>query len=128
MDDRIREDYERNGSWGISTSIDLHSCNPGYIRDAEKIKEFVARLCELIKTKRFGECTVIHFGERDEVAGFSMVQLIESSIISGHFANRTNNVYIDVFSCRYYNPEEVAEFSRRFFEAKDHTFKYILRK
>jgi S-adenosylmethionine/arginine decarboxylase-like enzyme len=67
--------------------------------------------------KRFGDCQVVHFGEEERVAGFSMIQLIETSLISGHFANLTNSAYIDIFSCKAYDPNTVAEFTRKFFQA-----------
>ena len=78
--------------------------------------------------KRFGECTVVNFGEDERVAGFSMTQLIETSLISGHFANQTNAVYLDIFSCKYYNPYEAANFAKEFFEAESYTVNYLLRK
>ena len=101
--------------WGIACSIDLYDCTPETIRDADKIKRFVAELCDLIEMKRFGETQVVHFGEDERVAGFSMVQLIETSLISAHFANHTNTVYLDVFSCKPYNPETVQTFAEQFF-------------
>lgn len=125
---KIFSDYKKNKSWGIITNIDLHSCDPTLIRDGNKIKKFVEELCAFIKAKRFGECIVVHFGKRKAVEGFSMVQLIESSLISGHFANASNNAYIDIFSCKYYDPEKAAEFSKKFFKAKDYTLHYIFRK
>ena len=128
MDDPIKRDYEQGDYWGLASSIDLHSCDPDTIRDAEKIKRFVVELCELIDMKRFGECTVVNFGEDPRVAGFSMAQLIETSLISAHFANQTNNVYLDVFSCKYYDPKKTAEFAKKFFQAKDYTLNYTFRK
>tara|TARA_B100000745_G_scaffold95152_1_gene60119 strand:- start:4595 stop:4975 length:381 start_codon:yes stop_codon:yes gene_type:complete len=124
-----RDDYDQNGSWGILASIDLHSCNPDFIRDAEKIKDFTRQFCDLIDVTRFGECQIVHFADHDEdVAGFSMVQLIETSLVSGHFANKTNNVYLDVFSCKYYDPDAAHEFAKKFFEARDSTVCVLLRK
>ena len=76
------------------------------------------KLCDLIKMKRFGECQVVRFGVDERVQGYSMVQLIETSLISGHFANLTNAAYIDIFSCKPYDPEEVARFTQAFFEAE----------
>lgn len=124
----MEEAFLENDSWGLSTAIDLHSCNPGLIRDAKKIKEFTIELCKLLKVKRFGECIVVHFGESEEIAGFSLVQLIETSLISGHFANKTNNAYIDIFSCRYYDPNTAIDFCSDFFEAEDLQSNCILRK
>lgn len=113
-EDMIRESSKQT-VWGIASSIDIYECNPETIRDADKIREFVARLCELIEMKRFGETQVVHFGEEERVAGFSMVQLIETSLISAHFANLTNTVYLDVFSCKPYDLETVEEFAKEFF-------------
>jgi S-adenosylmethionine decarboxylase len=78
----------------------------------------VAELCDLIKMKRFGKTQVVHFGEDERVAGFSMTQLIETSLISAHFANQSNTTYLDVFSCKTYDPKVVAGFSKTFFKAR----------
>ena len=101
--------------WGIASSIDIYDCDPGTIRSADAIRRFVVDLCELIEMKRFGETQVVHFGEDDRVAGYSMVQLIETSLISAHFANLTNTTYLDVFSCKAYDPEIVRIFSQSYF-------------
>ena len=120
--------YDRGDYWGMLTSLDLHDCDGKLIRNKRAIKEYVVKLCKKIKMRRFGDTKVINFGEAEEVAGFSMLQLIETSLISGHFANKTNNAYIDIFSCKYYNPEEVAEFTKKFFRAKDYDMHLALRK
>jgi len=104
-------------AWGLCTAVDLQDCNPDRIRDAEAIKRYVVELCELIGMKRFGECQVVNFGE-GRVAGYSMVQLISTSLISGHFANDTNNAYLDIFSCKGYDPAVVESFSKEFFGAR----------
>jgi len=101
--------------WGIASSIDIYDCDPERIRSAEFIRRFVVELCDLIEMKRFGETQVVHFGEDEKVAGFSMVQLIETSLISAHFANLTNATYLDVFSCKPYDPEVVRDFAEHRF-------------
>jgi S-adenosylmethionine/arginine decarboxylase-like enzyme len=105
----------QEGAWGLLTSIDLEDCNGDTIRDADAIKRYVLELCELIDMKRFGDTTVVHFGEDERVAGYSMFQLIETSCISAHFANDTNTSYIDIFSCKCYDPKVAAEFTKKFF-------------
>lgn len=104
--------------WGLACSFDIYECNPASIRDADRIKEFVVQLCDLIQMKRFGDTQVVHFGEDEQVAGYSMTQLIETSLISAHFANLTNTVYLDVFSCKEYDPLLVEKFATEFFEGK----------
>ncbi len=112
--------------WGLLTSLDLYHCNPTTIRSPKKIRQYIVELCKLIEMRRFGECQVVHFGEDERVKGYSVVQLIETSLISGHFANLTNAAYIDIFSCKSYEPEEAVRFTRNFFEAESveiHTVK-----
>ncbi len=122
------QEYIAENAWGKSTSIDLYDCDPELIRSADEIKRFVYELCDLIEVTRFGECTVVHFGEREEIAGYSMTQLIETSLVSGHFANKTNTAYLDVFSCKYYDPEIVAAKAKEFFKAKEVRLNSVLRK
>lgn len=124
----IKKEFEKQKAWGISTSIDLYGCNPSSIRDGELIKKYVVELCDLIKVTRFGECVVVNFGEDERIAGFSMTQLIETSLVSGHFANQTNTAYLDVFSCKYFDPQVVGDFSKEFFEASEMIIKHTLRK
>ncbi|MFH1822371.1 MAG: S-adenosylmethionine decarboxylase [Patescibacteria group bacterium] len=126
-DQVILDKYQKENPWGMCTSIDLKDCNPEIIRDANKIREFVKELCKLIDMKRFGETTVVDFGEDPRVSGFSMTQLIETSLISGHFANQTNAVYLDVFSCKYYSPQQAAEYAKEFFQAKSYKLNHLFR-
>ncbi|MDP8214422.1 MAG: S-adenosylmethionine decarboxylase [Candidatus Euphemobacter frigidus] len=110
----IDEAFKR-AAWGVAASIDIYNCAPETIRNADKIHQFVRELCDLISMKRFGDTQVIHFGEDERVAGFSMIQLIETSLISAHFANQSNTTYLDVFSCKPYEPAIVEEFALKFF-------------
>jgi len=123
----IKKEFLDTNAWGILASIDIFDCNAQKIRNRKTIKSYVDSLCELIKMKQFGETQIVHFGEDEKVAGFSMIQLIETSLISGHFANKTNNAYIDIFSCKFYEPSVAAEFTKTFFEAKKMKMNYILR-
>lgn len=128
MEKITKEAYEKGRYWGLSTSIDLYSCDGGLIRNADKIKQFVRELCDLIEMKRYGECQVVDFGDDPRVSGFSMTQLIETSLISAHFANQSGNVYLDVFSCKFYDPQTVAAFAKEFFRAQDVIAKCTFRK
>lgn len=109
---------ENTAPWGLLTGLDLYKCDPATIRDPEKIKQYVLELCDLIEMKRFGPCRVVHFGRDERVEGYSMIQFIETSLISGHFANLTNAAYIDVFSCKPYDSNRLAQFTKEFFKAE----------
>lgn len=113
-------------AWGLSASIDLQHCHPDTIRSRKKIQAYVVALCDLIGMKRYGDCQIVHFGE-GRVAGYSMIQLIETSLISGHFANDTNRAYLDIFSCKGYDPVVAEAFSKRFFGARSSSLSSTLR-
>ncbi len=123
----LEERYKQTAPWGISTSVDIYDCEPEIIRDDKSIKRFVYELCDIIKMKPFGECQVVHFGEDEKIAGFSMTQLIETSLISGHFANASNTAYLDIFSCKFYEPREIAEFAMSFFKGDHYKIQMALR-
>ena len=127
-DTGIKPEAVQVAVWGIASAIDIYDCNPQKIRSADLIRNFVVELCELIEMKRFGDTQVVHFGEDERVAGYSMVQLIETSLISAHFANLTNTVYLDVFSCKSYDPETVKSFSQNYFGGKYSILNVTLRR
>lgn len=108
-------------AWGLEAQIDLQGCDPDVIRDKELIENFVVELCDLIKMKRFGSCTVVHFGKQKRIAGFSFTQLIETSLVSGHLANATNAAYLNIFSCKEFDPKIVEDFCGAYFKAKEAT-------
>jgi S-adenosylmethionine decarboxylase len=104
-------------SWGISSSIDMYDCDLSLMQNADAIREFVKILCDRIKMRRYGETQVVFFGDEPRVQGFSMTQLIETSLISAHFADASRAIYLDVFSCASYDPQDVAKFAADYFKA-----------
>lgn len=126
-DNDVVKKFKSDKAWGLCTNVDLKNCNPETIRNPEKIREFILKLCDLIEMKRFGDPTIVHFGPNERVAGYSMTQLIETSLVSGHFANETDSAYLDIFSCKEYPPEKTARFCQQFFEAKSMDFNVVFR-
>lgn len=104
--------------WGLSSSTDLYGCNPAFIRSPAKIRQFVLELCDLIKMKRHGDTIIQRFGD-GSLEGYSMFQFIETSSITAHFDETENRAFIDIFSCKSFDPEVAAQFSKEFFEAKE---------
>lgn len=114
---KFEKEFHLLNSWGMLTSIDLKNCNPKTIRSYDHLKKYMYDLCDFIDMRRFGEPTIITFGEEDKVLGYSMTQFIETSLVSGHFADETNAGFIDIFSCKLYNPMKAAQFTQNYFEA-----------
>ena len=115
--------------WGVSSSIDLYECDLSLMQNADAIREFVKILCDdQIKMKRYGDTQVVFFGDEPRVQGFSMTQLIETSLVSAHFADASCAIYLDVFSCAPYDPEDVAKFAQEYFKARHYNLNVAYRK
>ncbi len=126
--DNIKKEFDTHNALGLHTTIDLKNCNPETIRSADAIRDYVIQLCDLIEMNRFGDPLIVNLGQTPELVGYSMVQLIETSNISAHFINIDNSIYVDIFSCKLYNPYIVAEFTKNFFNSNDYVINILLRK
>lgn len=60
--------------------------------------------------------------------GFTLVQLISTSNICGHFCEEDNAAYLDVFSCKPYNINHVVDEVHKFFKPEDMRINYFERK
>ena len=97
------------------------------ISDGEYIKQFAIDLADHIHMKRYGEPIAVRFGAEPKVEGYSLIQLIETSCIAGHFAEDTDRAFIDVFSCKEYPPEETAQYCKEYFGAKKMEYATLFR-
>jgi S-adenosylmethionine/arginine decarboxylase-like enzyme len=105
-------------TFGMEVVLNLYDCNPQTICCKEKLLEYPRELCQVIEMTPYGAPFAERFGLNEaRTAGYSIVQLIETSSITGHFSEEWNSAYINIFSCKEFDPEQSAEFSRRFFEA-----------
>jgi len=117
IDSQIVDEYKETGPWGMSVAIDLHSADPKSIRDKDFITQFIKDLVKYIDMRAYGEPIVVNFGDNPRVAGYSAIQLIETSSITAHFANATNSVHLDIFSCKYFKPRNAAIWCKKYFNA-----------
>lgn len=100
--------------WGYHLILDCRACRG--VNDADNIRDFVAELVPSIDMKSWGEPVVQHFAEHSpEHAGYSLVQLVETSSITGHFAEITGDAYLDIFSCKVFDTETVKRVVRAYF-------------
>lgn len=113
-------------AWGYQLSLDCYNGQKDFITNGEHIANFAKELVKRIDMKAFGEPQVIHFGE-DDKQGYTLVQLIETSNICGHFCDDTGNFYLDVFSCKPYDKEVVKEIVEVFFAPERIVEHYIER-
>ncbi|MFO8052954.1 MAG: S-adenosylmethionine decarboxylase [Candidatus Omnitrophota bacterium] len=114
--------------FGYELIINLKGCNPEILSSKKKLQEYVDQLCELIKMKKFGKTILNYFGEnKDFTKGYSLVQLIETSSITGHFSDKWNAAYLNIFSCQDYNHKTARRFTKKFFQAKKMSSRLIIR-
>jgi S-adenosylmethionine/arginine decarboxylase-like enzyme len=92
--------------WGYHLLLDLACCRLEAVRSAEELRAFVVELVDAIDMVAYGEPLLAHFAEHvPDAAGWSLVQLIETSSITGHFCDASGDAYLDVFSCKGFEPE-----------------------
>ena len=106
--------------------LDCAGCNHEKITSAENITEFAKKLVERIDMVAYGEPQVVNFGSGNK-AGYTLVQLIETSNICAHFVNENDTMYLDVFSCKPYDDEIVIATVEQYFDAKYVRPNYITR-
>jgi S-adenosylmethionine/arginine decarboxylase-like enzyme len=105
--------------FGWEVIMNLRGCDPEVIGSAEELKRYVKEICEKIEMKRYKRTIIYHFGYGEpHTKGYSLVQLIETSAITGHFSELWNSAYINIFSCKKFSYKEAIEFSLYFFKAK----------
>ena len=101
--------------WGKHLVLDVMGCDITKANDPEYIKQFTKELVKLIDMKPFGEPQVVHFADGGDKAGWTMIQLIETSNIMGHFLDHNGDLYLDVFSCKDFDPLVVVEALNKWF-------------
>jgi S-adenosylmethionine/arginine decarboxylase-like enzyme len=112
--------------WGYHYILNLGTCNPKAIRNPTTIARFAKTLVRKIDMVAYGEPQVQHFGSGNK-AGYTMIQLIETSNICAHFVEETNDIYLDVFSCKPFEASEVDTVVKFFFQPQRISRRMILR-
>jgi S-adenosylmethionine/arginine decarboxylase-like enzyme len=100
--------------WGYHLIADFGKCVPASIRCRRNIIRFSNTLVKEIDMVPYGEPSVEHFGEGNK-SGFTLVQLIQTSNICAHFVEETNDIYLDVFSCKPFDPKVVERVTSLYF-------------
>jgi len=120
-------------NYGIELILDLHGCDSSKFT-RESISGYFERLCELIDMKR----EVLHFWddvgvpEEDKqnlphTQGTSAVQFILTSSIVIHALDQLGAIYINIFSCKAYDPKLAEKFTVEWFGASDCSARFIER-
>jgi S-adenosylmethionine/arginine decarboxylase-like enzyme len=113
-------------SWGYHLIINAADCNPEAIRSKQTIAAFVKTLVSAIDMKAYGAPRIVRFGSGLQ-QGYTLVQLIETSNITAHFAEETNDIYFDVFSCKTFAPKAAIAVFKEYFQPSKLQVKFFPR-
>jgi S-adenosylmethionine/arginine decarboxylase-like enzyme len=97
----------RPAPWGMLAAIDLHGCEPRRLEDPNTIRRFVSNAIAAIGMRAHGPLRLERFGD-GELEGWSAMQFIETSSITIHADEASGRCFIDIFSCREFDPEIAA--------------------
>lgn len=112
--------------WGYHLILNARKCRPAAIRSAETITHFTKDLVKKIDMVPYGEPQVVRFGSGNK-QGYTLVQLIETSNICAHFVEETNDLYLDVFSCKPFHAKDVKDVMHVYF-APEHSDAILLKR
>ena len=119
---------EKIGYWGYHLILDCQGCDRSKIASKDNLKAFIQALVEEIDMKAFGEPVLEHFATHDpDKGGYSLVQLIETSSITGHFVDKNGDAYIDVFSCKPFSIEDTKDVVTKYFHPQKIKVHYLTR-
>lgn len=113
-------------NWGYHLTLDCSGCSHDAITDYDTIYRFTKQLVNDIDMVAFGEPQIVNFGTGNK-AGYTLVQLIETSNICAHFCNDTDTFYLDVFSCKRFDTGVVVKLVEEYFDVKLLTHSYFER-
>jgi S-adenosylmethionine decarboxylase len=93
--------------WGMLAAIDLHDSDRARLADPDTIRHFVPALIAAIGMRAHGPLMIDRFGD-DVLEGWSALQFIETSSITVHADEVFGRCFVDVFSCKPFDPDLAA--------------------
>lgn len=106
--------------FGMELQLDLAGCDLVVLDSRDDLIVFMSLLAERIGMTTYGDPIAVRFGEGD-LAGWTVVQLITTSNMNLHAVPANQTLFLNIFSCRRFNPKEATDFAVEFFHATNHT-------
>jgi S-adenosylmethionine/arginine decarboxylase-like enzyme len=112
--------------WGYHAIVNAFKCPTHLINNKLIIHDFAKDIVKQINMVAYGQPMIQHFGDGNK-AGYTLVQLIETSNITGHFCDESGDAYLDIFSCREFNPQVVKNVIQYHFHPQSLDLKMLTR-
>lgn len=111
-------------NYGKELILDLHNCDPSTF-NRKDIRNYFKELCELIDMKReqlhwwddHGVPPEQHATE-PHLKGTTAIQFIQTSNVTIHTLDIMKHAYVNIFSCKDFDPEVAKEFTRNWFKGE----------
>jgi S-adenosylmethionine/arginine decarboxylase-like enzyme len=114
--------------WGKHLIVDMSYGKKERVSSADHIRRFAEILVEAIGVKACGPPVLQHVAAHmPDAAGYSLVQLIETSTISGRFCDRSGDAYIDIVSCSDFDSERALDVIKNMFEPEHMRYMTVVR-
>lgn len=108
--------------YGKELILDMHNVKNTKLFTRRNIKKFMIELCNLIDMKRED----LHFWDElytpkkdrfteEHLIGTSAIQFITTSNITIHTLDVMKRVYLNIFTCKDFDPEVARDFCRKYF-------------
>ena len=112
--------------WGKHLMADCKGCDKTAVRSPGTIRLFIQEVVRRIDMTAVGPPLIEYLCEGDPKEGYSFVQLISTSNITGHLMN-SGEAYFDFFSCKEFDPKIVEQCIEEFFSPERVRYNFITR-
>jgi S-adenosylmethionine/arginine decarboxylase-like enzyme len=111
--------------WGYHLLLDCTGCSN--IDDKDTILAFVKAVCERIGMTPHGDPVLEYLNEGRPNQGYSLMQMITTSNITGHFMELDGVAYIDIFSTKQFDVDSTLKVVDEYFHPRRSRLNFITR-
>lgn len=121
-----QEIHTPDESWGLHLLVDARGMNKE-IDDEADIERFFTELIADLDMKPLTKFFCVKVDNEEEGRGISAFQMITTSHISMHFDDDGRNGFMDIFSCKKFDPVIVLKMIKKHFQPKSTMIQFVYR-
>ena len=112
--------------FGYHLMLDCSGCNTNFA-SRDTIYKFTKDLVNRIDMIAYGEPIIEYLLPGDPKQGYSLMQLITTSNICGHFMELDGTAYFDIFSCKEFDINTAQNVVKKYFNPKKIKVNFLTR-
>jgi len=101
-----------------------------FVNDGDNLIAYAKELIPAIDMIAYGEPQIEYFAEGTASEGYTLIQLIETSNIAGHFnstGEEAGDFYMDIFSCKTFDVDTALDVTQKYFNPVSIDYYNLLR-